>query len=520
VDEEAWFFLARAIQDHILDPYGWTRDWQPFHSHPPSYDFAHPPLHWMMLALLQRVLGDSVISPSLSLSLTRALYASPFALLLGASTARLVESDARRPGLAALLWFFSPITLIGLQSGLMVDLPAVALLTASLAAWRSAHARTPAWATAAGLLLALACATKYPMLLALPALVVDASLDGRRAARGRALRLLASFLLVFGAIQGALYAAYGAFHPLAVLAGAGAIDRGPLDGRLLGTLVRAGVLFFPLAALWSRRGRRALLLMLPPAALLVVWTWPAEMNLPQSIFLVICALSGLSLVGMALRALRDSREDAFLALCLLAFVSGVVLLHNFASARYLWPMVLPAALLVTRAMDASRLPATSANPASTASRPPWTLLLLTALLGLSLAWANARYLLAVDDVASRIVVAGAPGRFTGEWGFRWRLEAAGWRHLGPARKSTEGSGLPLSPLLPGERVVAPLNASPGPLPLDGLALTATLESRDRFPLRLVDVGGRAGYYGETGGELPFWVGRSPLEVVRCYEVLQ
>ena len=70
----------------------------------------------------------------------------------------------------------------------------------------------------------------------------------------------------------------------------------------------------------------------------------------------------------------------------------------------------------------------------------------------------------------------------------------------------------------GAVVVAPLNAGAGVLPLERLRHLDTLRSSDRFPLRLVDVPGGIGYYGETLGALPVGWRVAPLEEVGVFEV--
>ncbi len=499
VDEEIYLFLARQLRQDPLHPYEFWRAMQPWHQAAPWFEFAHPPLHWTWLAAWMSLLGER------SLPLLRVCAALPPALLLGWAAGRLVRRCCPRPGLVAAAWLASPVTLLALSAGLMIDLSATALATAGVAAWRETlhHGgeRQRAWLLAAGALLGLGVATKYPMLV----LALAVGLHALRLGRLRSsLPLWLAFFGCWGAVELWIGLAHGGFHPLTVLAHAGEIGRGPMSGRFLGVLVRLGLAMAPLLLLLHRQ--RALLtgaMFLGSAA--VVWALPPELSEAQTGWLAFLALLGAIWLINVCRALlprrKDRHQDDWLLGCwVLGVLLAVVLGHNFASGRYLLPAMLPLACLVGRRLEGHGL-ARAVAP---------VLLGVWAVISVAMLIADARYVRAVDDLARVVIRDHEPGWFTGEWAFRYRLERAGWQAVVPPE---HGGELP-----PGAVVVTPTHAGAGPLPLERLELLDTLDSDDSFPLRTNDVTARVGYYGETLGALPLGWRRAPLEQVQIYRV--
>ncbi len=494
VDEEVYLWLAGAFAEDPARPYGFARAMQPWAGGEETFLFAHPPLHWVWVALWSSLAGER-------LWLLRALAALPPAMLLGWAVARLARRT-RAGGVAGALWLASPVTLLALASGLMIDLGATALATAGVAAWReavgaSSDARRRPWLLAAGALLGLGVATKYPMLL--PALAV-----GLHALRLKRLRdsgpLWAVMFAVWGAVELWIGLAHGGFHLGVVLLNAGEIARGPLAGRLLGVLVRTGLAMAPLLLVVA--GRRSLTVAAVLGAALLAWALPPELSTLQVTVLAVLGLLGGLHLAQAGRALlpidKDPHQDGFLLGCwVLAVMLGVGLGHNFASGRYLLPAMAPLACILGRQLRRQRL-AQAMAPA---------LLGVWAVIALAMLVADLRYAKALDGLAQRVTQDREPAWFTGEWAFRWRLERAGWRAVTPD-----------SELPSGAIVVGPDHAAPGPLPWERLVELERLDSDDAFPLRLTDSIGRVGWYGETIGALPLGWRRAPLESVTVYRV--
>jgi hypothetical protein len=495
VDEEIYLWLAARFADDPLHPYAWTRAMQPWSDSPETFLFAHPPLHWAWVAGWRGLVGAE------RLWLLRACAALPPALLLGWATARLALRTTRRPGLAAVAWLASPVTALAVASGLMIDLSAVALATAGLAAWREALAAPRGrlrWLLLAGLLLGLGLATKYSMMpLALAVLI--------HAVRLRRLPwswpLWAALLLAWGSVELWIGLAHGGFHPYEVLAHAGEVARGPLSGRTLGVLVRGGLGMAPLLLLSSGRLRITVAAVVSAAAL--AWALPPELELSQLGLLAGAGLLGASALAISLPGRGDDphQDTWLLGSAVLLVFGGVILGHNYAAPRYLLPAMAPLACSLARGLDRDRLALRLA--------PAW--LGIWALLSGAMLLADHRYARALDDLALRLVEHYEPDLFTGEWAFRYRLEAAGWRYASPAELD---DGIPRHTF-----IASPDHAAPGPLPWDLIEGIGNFQSEDRFPLRINDSRAGVGWHAETMGVLPLGWSREPLDGVKVYQGL-
>ncbi|MFN7144827.1 MAG: ArnT family glycosyltransferase, partial [Myxococcota bacterium] len=496
IDEEGYLWIARRLD--VARPYDWVRVWPPYDAD--AFAWAHPPLHLAWLKLCTAVVdalgaGDAVL---------RAVAGLPWVALLAASVAMLASRVTHHPGLAAGLWLASPIVVLGLHDTWMIDLPAVALATAAVAAYREGLvAEEERWLVGSGVLLGLAIETKYSMAVLVPVLALHMVRLGPRPR----LWLAAAGVVVL--VEAPLWLAYGRPHPWEVFARRGEIEAGPLAGRVLGTLTRSALLAFPIVLL---RANPALLAAGFAAGILTVLVArPSTMALTTSSLLVVLAGLGGAVLARAVQAAVQSplkrrkgdRGDAFLlGGWVVAVVLGVVTLHNYASARYLLPAAAPAALLLARAGEEHSWGKTLNRVAVG----------VMGALALALAVADYRFAAAGVEVAERAAAAvtaagGTPGRFAGEWGFRGALEAAGWTRYRPDE-----------PLPPGTWVVVAENASAGTVVADALEPHARVESDDHFPLRVVDLDGHVGLYAETLGTLPFGVRGGPLEAATLYRV--
>ena len=561
LDEESYLWLGAHVD--LARPYDWERAWPPW-TEGNGFVYAHPPLHlaWMRLWSWLHA----------SVPLMRLAAGLPWAMLLGAAVARLAVRTTHHPHLAALAWITSTTVVLGLQDSLMIDLPATALATAALAAWREAieHAASGTerdgmrWAAVAGLALGAALVTKYSVVVFVPVLALHAA--RARWQGGLVLLGLAAGVVVI--VEGWIALTYGRVHVWEVWTRRAEIGAGAVGPRALGTLARTAMLSLPLVLVLARPAIAAVGVALGLAALVV--GCPEGLSFGAAGLLLGCAALGGMIVARAgeaafrgaARRRKGDRDDALLlGGWVLAGVVGVVLLHNYASARYLFPVAAPVALLLGRA----------AEEVQAGKRVLVATSVLSGVLALALAIADARLAAAGEDVAraalaevarcagestegcapaasSGAPVGGAlwgPGRaggvagggsplpqeapthgaaaelppagalapppdlrpdtgvFAGEWSFRGVFEAAGWRRYVP------GTSLP-----PCTWLVAAENASPGELPR--LEALLHVEGEDRFPLRVVDLRHHIGLYAETLGPLPFGLASGPLESATLY----
>lgn len=485
LDEESYLWLGRQLDP--THPYSWTRSWPPYD--PDGFVYAHPPLHLLWMWLVH----------GLPVPLQRLASGLVWAPLLGWGVGRLAETGARHPGLAAGLWLSSTVVVLGLQDSLMVDLPAAALVTAGLAVYRAAAASEDRREEAlAGVLLGLAVATKYPMALVLP--VVGAHIARRR---GRWTPLVVA-LGIAVADELLIFLVYHRVHLWEVWTRRGEIAHGPLDARALGTLARAA--FLPLPFLLFRTDPRTSVAGVALAGLALALVRPAGLS-PAGVtaLLLFCIAGGLvaARAGRALGAATHRRrkgdlDDGFLlGGVTLTWLLGVTLLHNYASTRYLLPAAGPLAILLTRSAEEVRGGKALARMSIVAS----------AGVALAVALADYRYARAGWAVGVQAAAKAPTGHFAGEWSFRAAMEQAGWTRLGPE-----------DPVEPGDWIAVVDNASPGAVDVSRWEPVQRIESDDRFPLRVNDLGRGASLYAETLGVLPLGWSQGHLEGLTLFRV--
>lgn len=495
LDEESYLWLATHLDP--LRPYDWARDWPPYDAS--GFVYAHPPGHlwWTWLCA----------QSGLPLPALRLLAGLPWLLLFGYAAGLWFERSTRHPHLAGLAWLACPIVALGLQDTLMIDLPAAALATAALAFYREGLAHEERklkagiaftwnpWHLAAGVALGLGADVKYPVLLVVGVLVAHMARYG-----WRPLVLVVAGGL-FLADELLLAVLYGRVHLWEVWERREEIAHGPAAGRALGTVARAALLPLPLALV--RADPRVLIG--AGAAVLMFALVPVPLELPARIaLLAFVAVGALGLARAATAAVAsgtrrrhgDRGDGLLLGGAVAVYAVGVAFGHNYASARYLLPAAAPLAALVVRTAEGVAGGKLLARIGVG----------LGAALTAAVVVADYRYAAAGVEVALAAQAAAAeeapdapPGRFAGEWSFRYTMEGAGWARLKDGETPPAGS-----------LVVVVDNASAGVVPAS-LDPRRRVTSRDRFPLRVNDLDAGASMYAETLGALPLGWASTPLE---------
>lgn len=487
IDEETYLWLGAHLD--ALRPYDWTRVWPPYDAD--GYVFAHPPLHLWWMKLWSFVAG---LLPAM-----RALAGLPWIALLGLSVGRLADRTTHHPALAGGAWLASTVVALGLQDTLMIDLPATALVTAAVAAYREGLEDDERWMWGAGLALGLAAVTKYSTLVVWP--VIAWHMARRDRWRWEVVGPALGIPLM---VEGWLFAAYGRPHVWEVLTRRAEIAAGPWSGRVLGTISRMALL--PLSALLLYTNPRSAAAGVAGAILLLGIARPTGVSLSEASFLLVCAALGGMGVARAVHAVAqsplrrrkgDRGDPLLLGGWVLAGVIGVIVLHNYAAARYLFPVAAPLAILITRSAEERR----GGKAALMVS------IGLSAAVALAVSLADYRFAAAGVEVGRKVATEAQGGRFAGEWGFRYALEEAGWRRWQP------GEALPA-----GTVVAVADNSSPGAVPTEGWEPVGRVESDDQLPLRVVDIDRRVGLYAETLGVLPLGFGRGPIEGATLWRV--
>lgn len=243
IDDTAYYYFARQVATHPLDPYGFSLLW--YDEPNRANDILAPPVVPAWWALQAKVFGASVWRAKLGLL--------PWAVLLVSVLFALFGRFA--PGLEMpLTWLtvFSPVLLPSLN--FMLDVPALALALAAVCLFlRACDKDSQGLAVVAGLVAGLAAEAKYTGFLAPGAMLLAAATRKRWALWPGA---AAAAVQVFVAWEFLTAALYGQSHFLnAVRNGEGLRDKEllivPLFDHLGGVL--PAVVLLALAALGVRR---------------------------------------------------------------------------------------------------------------------------------------------------------------------------------------------------------------------------------------------------------------------------
>ncbi|MEC7988201.1 MAG: hypothetical protein VX278_23745 [Myxococcota bacterium] len=450
LDEESYLYIAKEMP--LFRPYDWKLPWHPWSD---SYVYAHPPLFLYWVRSLWWLCGEDVAWLKFFLGL-------PFRIMLGAAAGYLCIRFSKNPKHSFLLWLSAPIVLMVGARSLMPDLMVCALGTLSISLFLGSTRRW-IWFLS-GLLLGLACWTKYPaLLLWIPILY------HQRQTR-RLWPVFLGFILVWGSGELWLYFLYHRMHLWVVLETATQIARSGFAERGIGLLLRiligAPVLMLLLRfRTWAMGGAFALvgLVFLPSLSFL---------GIAVSIFWISLSLGALIFLV---------HKPQIFQMWAIAIIVGVWATHNFASPRYLALSILPIAILVGEFVG----------------RKGYILAGLSALLSLGIAYSESKYADSVHQTVQKIET--SDGFFSGEWTMRWSLRQRGWR----VWRGEKGS------------LIQAKQAAGGDTPR-GLRLIETYTSNPHY-LLLLDRDRSVGYYSETLGYWPLGFRYGAMEEFRLWE---
>lgn len=454
VDDTTYYFNARHIADHPLDPYGYTLL---YWSEPlPALHVLAPPVlpYWWAGAI--RLFGEQPVLWK--------LWLFPFVLLFVAALASLLRRFAPTVAMPLLILLtLSPVFLPSLN--LMIDVPAQALSLASLALFfRACDRASPAFAVLAGAIAGVAMQTKYTAFLA-PVVLLVYALTQRRIRLG--LLAAATAGLVFAAWETALVWRYGDSHFRYHMGQGHYADESkrllignlfPLLGGILPTL---GVAAFTVLR-WPRwiLGLALVLMFLPYLPLLC----PESLGLGEHVDGLTDALFACNgaavLLGVTCMAWRLPRRDGrtawFLILWLAVELVGYVAISPFSAVRRVMGITLAATLLLGRFAEQSPL-------------DPWRrkvlygLAAVTALLGLGIFGVD--YLearaeqQAAYEAAQRIRQENPDAViwYAGYWGFQYYAERMGMKQAIPLSiaEKEASDALPPSHFHRGDWLVVP-----------------------------------------------------------------
>jgi 4-amino-4-deoxy-L-arabinose transferase-like glycosyltransferase len=169
IDDTLYYYNARQIAAHPLEPYGHSLFWNDLPS--PAIEVLAPPLFSYYWAIAIRLFGER--------PMLWKLWMLPLSLLLVFSLAALFRRFATgQELLLTCLTILSPVFLPGFN--LMLEVPVAALALAALVLFLRAHDRDSyAWGALAGLVAGLAMQTKYTAFVAPALMMLYAILFGR-----------------------------------------------------------------------------------------------------------------------------------------------------------------------------------------------------------------------------------------------------------------------------------------------------------------------------------------------------
>ncbi|MGQ0644127.1 MAG: ArnT family glycosyltransferase [Elusimicrobiota bacterium] len=516
VDDHYHLLMARGLLESPLRPYDFLADdagpdnvgWE--RGQPPR--MVNPPLHHYFLGVLWKAGGGRLWFVRLG-NLMFAALGAVFIYLL-----------ARRfylpPGPVTVLAVLSPAFWLS-SHALLIDTTLLVFFLAALWLWIEGLEKNSRPALAgAGVLVGLAILTKYTggfvgILCGLWWL-----LQPRERRRWTDLLFLAIPALMLGLWSWWNVAGYGAPH---ILAAAKRTGNSLRWGHVLVFLTFfGGVFLFPLASwFWGRRLNRRLFwtTALISAGLALVLAGPRGGFSPGQAVLM-AALAGGALLFLAQlprEGLRIQPADGFLAAWLFLGTAQMMFVMGWVAARYYLTLLPPAVFLFYRvAQKIYRHAPSGLNRFQTAVGA------VLFLFSLGLAWAD----YAQAETSRRIVEdtrrdglpespsadPGGPRRcfylgdsFTGSY-----LKYAGWL---PAFEDTD---LRPGDLLLSQEVTMPrwwFRAMPR-----RFRPVKSYSYESRWPLRVMDNHGAAGFYASAWGPLPFTFSRSPLERYWLLEV--
>ena len=510
IDDPLFVWVARHIQTHPLDPFGFTVNWYGWQQG--VYQVTcNPPLSCYLLCLAARIVGWRETA-------LHCVYLIPaIAAVLG--TYRLAEQLRANPFVAALAMLFTPAFMVS-GASLMCDTTALAFVVWAAAFWIRGVNRSRRGSLAmSSLLLSCAMLTKFNTFLVVPVLAVYAIVQRNKTRTW--VGYLAAPTLVLATYVAWLQGTYGAgglFQALQLPLSAGLLVGGTLVGlSFTGGCVGSAIFLLPLLY-----RVRSITPVLAASVVCVVAAWrlgwipgmPTEGGVGQRLLLVsemsLMVAAGIGLFAVVVGDFRQHRDagSTMLALWFACTVGFVFYVTWSASGRYLLALVPAAAIMMARRLDRR------ADPAPASKWRTGVALALAALLSLAVCWAD--FSLAQTSRAAARVLSQQKTRqgstlwFEGHWGFQYYMEASG----------AQAADMQYPSVSPGDLIVVPRNSTNVVLPSARLAA----------PLRVVKVGPArsmavhdsrvgAGFYGSAFGPIPFFIGHVPPELYYVFTAL-
>jgi 4-amino-4-deoxy-L-arabinose transferase-like glycosyltransferase len=513
IDEPMFVWVARQIQAHPFDPYGFQENW--YGTAMPMWEnLWDPPVACYYLAVAAEICGWSEVA------VHSAFLLPAVAVILG--TFRLAKHFCNRPVLAALATLSTPVFLVS-STTVMCDVLMLAFWIWAVVFWiEGMECDNFLRLSAAGFLMGMAALTKHFGVCVIPLLALYSVMSKRSSARWAVCLLIpVAMLIIYQCATNVLYG-HGLFF------NAGSHVSFFKDTRAFSFLTTtltalaftggclAGMTFFApllwraktLAGFAAATAVFAVPLFLT-GAFFEKFTSIQSPEIAVAIQIIFWAVGGAFVLALAFgEDLR--RRDA--QTWLLAFwIFGTFLFAAFfnwnVNGRAILPMAPAAGILLAR-----RLEKNSGDVAKTGSRVVSICLVIGAVLALLVTRADYLFAKAVRQSAQETSAKYGNETlwFQGHWGFQYYMEQLGATPLDFAR----------SPLKRGDHFALPVNNTNllPPKPEMAKALEIFSVPGPRLLATMNQASG-AGFYASVWGPLPFAFGRVTPEQVCVFVLL-
>ena len=509
MDDPLFIWVARHIQSHPLNPFGFEVNWYT-HVEPMWKVTMNPPLASYYIALVGLLGWNEVL-----------LHSAFLLPALGAAlgTYLLAKRLTRYPFIGTLVALLTPVFLVS-GSSVMCDVMMLGFWVWAIYLWMlGVHDNRHAFLLLSSVLMGLCALTKYFGMSLLPLVFLYSIISKCRA------RSWIGYLLIPVAILTAYYYWTKALYGSGLLVQAASYTKATreLHGaefswKLVVALTFTGgcalTALFYTPLLWSKRVLEKGVFLL--VVILVCgqyvrgiggFTMPTEPSARWSILsqLVIMLLGGLSVLGLAVDDVWKRRDAG--SVLLFSWVIGVFIFAAFmnwtVNGRSILPMMPAVGLLVARRLeigDIRRRRYLTALP-----------LVLSAAVSLFVTWADAGLAQTARTAATTIArkYGNKQGNlwFEGHWGFQYYMEREGGKALDVRRSRLE----------PGDLIViATNNCNIYPIPPAISKPLDTIAIRSPIGVSTMNRSVGAGFYSDAWGPLPFGFGAVADEK---YEVL-
>jgi len=497
MDDPLFFWVARQIQAHPADPFGFTVNWG-LTAIPMWKATDNPPLASYYIALAGSVLGWS------EFALHAAFLLPAVAVVLGAH--RLARHFCQTPTLAAMATLLMPVFMVSSLT-IMCDVLMLAFWVWAVVFWIEGLPRDNFWKLCgAGCLISLAAVTKYFGFSLVPLLAVHGVMVKRRVRGGVWPAFLLIPLATFAAYQWASAIFYGAplwqaaSYSLAFKAQTRSASFLPGFAFTGGCLA---VALFLAPLLWRCKtlaGFAATAIVFIPLALLEKSLWQRMEGTPlwaAQVQIVFWAICGVSVLALAFADVFQRRDAAAWLLALWVF--GTFFFAAFVNwtinGRSLLPIAPAAGILIARRIEE--------NIAAGRKISRWIPagLAASAIFALLITRADFLYALAVRQTAQNVLAQFGGQKdnllFQGHWGFQLYMKAAGMKEFDVIH----------TPLKPGSLLVnANYNTLVLPPETNAVARSEFIYADSPRFLATMNPPSGAGFYSSHYGPLPFAFG--------------